>query len=151
MSVAVRHPDGRIQLHLKGADDVVFERLAPLPAVGGGASIVEVTREHLKEYAENGLRTLCLAVRDLDAGMFTAWHGRFRAAAMLMDAREKEKNIATLASEMEHSLVLVGAVAIEDQLQDGVPEAIATMHAAGLRVWVLTGDKQETAINIANS
>merc|ERR1719210_2964681 len=46
---------------------------------------------------------------------------------------------------------LVGATGIEDRLQDGVPDAIARLREAGIVVWVLTGDKQETAINIAFS
>lgn len=46
---------------------------------------------------------------------------------------------------------LVGVTAIEDKLQDGVPEAIANLQMAGIKIWVLTGDKQETAINIGYS
>lgn len=42
-----------------------------------------------------------------------------------------------------------GATGIEDRLQDGVPETIAALRKAGLQIWVLTGDKQETAVNIA--
>lgn len=42
-----------------------------------------------------------------------------------------------------------GATGIEDRLQDGVPETIASLRKAGLQIWVLTGDKQETAVNIA--
>ena len=52
---------------------------------------------------------------------------------------------------MEKDLKLIGVTAIEDKLQDGVPETIANLQLAGVRVWVLTGDKQETAINIAFS
>ena len=52
-------------------------------------------------------------------------------------------------SELEVGLSLVGSTAIEDKLQVGVPRAIADMGRAGIAVWVLTGDKEETAINIA--
>ena len=45
----------------------------------------------------------------------------------------------------------LGATAIEDKLQDGVPRTIANLRSAGIKIWVLTGDKQETAINIGYS
>ena len=51
--------------------------------------------------------------------------------------------------EIETELELIGATGIEDKLQEGVPESIALLRQAGLKVWVLTGDKQETAIEIA--
>ena len=43
----------------------------------------------------------------------------------------------------------LGATGIEDRLQEGVPEAIESLHKAGIKIWMLTGDKQETAVNIA--
>lgn len=46
---------------------------------------------------------------------------------------------------------LVGVTAIEDKLQDGVPQTIANLQMAGIKIWVLTGDKQETAVNIGYS
>ena len=49
---------------------------------------------------------------------------------------------------VERDLTIVGATAIEDRLQEGVPETIESMRAAGIKVWVLTGDKEETAVNI---
>ena len=49
------------------------------------------------------------------------------------------------------NMILLGASAIEDELQDGVPAAIETLGKADIKIWVLTGDKQETAINIAYS
>lgn len=48
----------------------------------------------------------------------------------------------------QQNLLLLGATAIEDRLQAGVPETIATLMKADIKIWVLTGDKQETAINI---
>ena len=53
--------------------------------------------------------------------------------------------------EIESNLELIGVTAIEDKLQDDVPESIAKMISAGVKVWMITGDKQETAINIAVS
>lgn len=47
--------------------------------------------------------------------------------------------------------MLLGATAIEDRLQAGVPETISTLMRADIKIWVLTGDKQETAINIGEA
>jgi phospholipid-transporting ATPase len=55
------------------------------------------------------------------------------------------------AEIIEKEMFLLGATAIEDKLQDGVPDAIHTLQMAGIKVWVLTGDRQETAINIGMS
>jgi len=54
-------------------------------------------------------------------------------------------------NRIESQLSLLGTTGIEDKLQEGVPETIAQLRRAGIIVWVLTGDKQETAVNIALS
>jgi phospholipid-translocating ATPase len=51
-------------------------------------------------------------------------------------------------SQIERNLILLGATALEDKLQDGVPETISDLHRAGIKIWMLTGDKLETAENI---
>ena len=63
--------------------------------------------------------------------------------------KDKQPNrIDELMDRIEGSLLLQGATANEDKLQPGVPETIAQLAQAGVRVWMLTGDKQETAVNI---
>jgi len=59
---------------------------------------------------------------------------------------DREGKIEAVSDEMERNLRLLGATAIEDRLQDGVPEAIADLKRAGIKIWVATGDKLETAI-----
>ena len=49
---------------------------------------------------------------------------------------------------MERGYSLLGATAVEDKLQDGVRETLVSLGEAGISVWILTGDKKETAINI---
>ena len=63
----------------------------------------------------------------------------------------KEQKMEELAEEIEQELDLVGATGIEDKLQEGVPETIEKLLQSKIRVWVLTGDKQEIAIEIAKS
>lgn len=59
--------------------------------------------------------------------------------------------LTAVSNEIERDLHIVGATAIEDRLQDGVPETIANLEKAGIKLWVLTGDKRETAIEIGYS
>ena len=96
-----------------------------------------------------GLRTLCLAYRVIPAAIYNEWAERYRHAQALVENREVE--VDRVAEEIERDLVLMGATAIEDRLQDGVPNSIALLGRAGIKLWVLTGDKMETAINIGFS
>ena len=69
----------------------------------------------------------------------------------LSDSPDREKLIDKLVDGVERDLWLIGATAVEDKLQDRVPEVIADMLRASIKVWMLTGDKLETAENIARS
>ncbi|KAI8910338.1 hypothetical protein EDD86DRAFT_205155 [Gorgonomyces haynaldii] len=143
MSVLARCPDGKIKLYIKGADTVIFDRL------GDNNPFNDATSQHLEEYANEGLRTLCLASRDISEQEYTQWRAIYdQAATSLVDRQQKLDDAAEL---IEKNLFLLGATAIEDKLQDGVPDAIHTLMEAGIKLWVLTGDRQETAINIGYS
>ncbi|KAF2719557.1 phospholipid-transporting ATPase [Polychaeton citri CBS 116435] len=144
MSTVFRCPDGKIRCYCKGADTVILERLAAKDEV------VEKTLLHLEEYASEGLRTLCLAVRDVDEGEFLEWLDVYNTAATTVSGNRAEE-LDKAAELIEHDFRLLGATAIEDKLQDGVPDTIHTLQTAGIKVWVLTGDRQETAINIGMS
>eukprot|EP01119_Soliformovum_irregulare_P013335 TRINITY_DN3531_c0_g1_i3.p1 TRINITY_DN3531_c0_g1~~TRINITY_DN3531_c0_g1_i3.p1 ORF type:complete len:1154 (-),score=411.04 TRINITY_DN3531_c0_g1_i3:48-3509(-) len=144
MSVIVRTPEGKIVLYTKGADTVIYERLR-----SSDQPYRDVTRHHLDNFAKEGLRTLCLAKAELDEKNYEKWNKIFEAAATKIGGREEALEAA--AEMIEKDLLLLGATAVEDKLQDGVPEAIATLAQAGIKIWVLTGDKQETAINIGYS
>jgi len=93
-----------------------------------------------------GLRTLCIAYRVVPEEEYTAWSKKYAEATSSINDREEK--VAEACEMIEHSLTLMGGTAIEDRLQDGVPNCIATLSTAGIKIWVLTGDKTETAINI---
>jgi len=120
---------------------VIFERLNP-----ASEDVKEETIDHLSRFASEGLRTLCLAKRDLDEDTFLNWRSRLHEAATSLENREAK--ISNLYEEIEQDMILIGATAIEDKLQEGVPQTIANLSAANIKIWVLTGDKQETATNI---
>jgi phospholipid-translocating ATPase len=150
MSVLVRQlgeDDGPgnnpVLLLCKGADNVIFERLAP-----GGEELKTVTGDQLDMFAREGLRTLTLAYRVVAEVEYDSWVERYRNAVVSVGDREDE--IERVSEEIEQNLLLLGATAIEDKLQDGVPEAIADLKRAGIKIWVLTGDKLETAIGVSS-
>ncbi|XP_050447315.1 phospholipid-transporting ATPase ID isoform X7 [Cataglyphis hispanica] len=143
MSVILRK-DGHLRLYCKGADNVIYERLKK-----GSEEIMAKTLEHLNKFASEGLRTLCLSVRDLDEKFFNNWKQRHQEAALSHERRDDK--LDAIYEEIEKDMSLLGATAIEDKLQDGVPQTIANLSVAGIKLWVLTGDKQETAINIGYS
>nr|XP_027204123.1 probable phospholipid-transporting ATPase IM [Dermatophagoides pteronyssinus] len=143
MSVIVRQ-NGLIKLYCKGADSVIFERMDPSCEM-----IKETTVEHLNKFASEGLRTLCLANKIIDENFYRSWKYRLNEASCSLENREDK--VDACYEEIEKNLILLGATAIEDKLQDGVPQTIANLASAGIKLWVLTGDKQETAINIGYS
>ncbi|NWU24440.1 AT8B2 ATPase, partial [Dyaphorophyia castanea] len=144
MSVIVRSPEGKIRLYCKGADTILLERLHPV-----NQDLTSITTDHLNEYAGEGLRTLVLAYKDLEESYYKDWSERLRQVGSAPEARED--HLARLYDEVEHDMMLLGATAIEDKLQQGVPETIAILTLANIKIWVLTGDKQETAVNIGYS
>ncbi|KVH91593.1 hypothetical protein Ccrd_006382 [Cynara cardunculus var. scolymus] len=105
--------------------------------------------EAVDQYAQMGLRTLCLAWRELNEIEYQDWSLMFKEAnSTLVD---REWRVAEVCQRLEHDLEILGVAAIEDRLQDGVPETIETLRKAGINFWMLTGDKQNTAIQIALS
>ncbi|XP_010329996.2 phospholipid-transporting ATPase FetA-like isoform X2 [Saimiri boliviensis] len=144
MSVIVRTPEDRIILFCKGADTIICELLHP-----SCSSLNDVTMEHLDDYASEGLRTLMVAYRELDEAFFQDWSRRHGEACLSL--KNRESRLSNIYEEVEKDLMLLGATAIEDKLQDGVPETIITLNKAKIKLWVLTGDKQETAVNVAYS
>jgi len=160
MSVLLRKIDtDELLLLTKGADDVIFERLLKNEAQ---ENMKRETEVHLSEFAKSGLRTLTLAYRTVtsmfsfqctapmlifcadSAHEYEAWSLRYQEATTALENREERMEV--VASQLEQQLHLLGATAIEDRLQDGVPETIEDLKKAGIKIWVATGDKLETAI-----
>uniref|UniRef100_A0A8C1NDK2 Phospholipid-transporting ATPase n=1 Tax=Cyprinus carpio TaxID=7962 RepID=A0A8C1NDK2_CYPCA len=144
MSVIVRNPKGQLKLYSKGADTILFDRLDP-----SNEELMFTTSEHLNEFAGEGLRTLALAYKDLDEDVFDEWMKKLLFASTALENREEK--LGALYEEIEQGMMLLGATAIEDKLQEGVPETIACLTLANIKIWVLTGDKLETAMNIGYS
>ncbi|KAL6302940.1 phospholipid-translocating P-type ATPase [Sparassis latifolia] len=145
MSVIVRNPQGQLVLYCKGADSVIYQRLTP----DHDSDLKAKTSQDMEAFANGGLRTLCIAYRYLTEDEYTEWQRLYDAATSSIDDREAA--IEKANDKIEHSLTILGATALEDKLQEGVPEAIESLHQAGIKLWILTGDKIQTAIEIGFS
>ncbi|KAL7680373.1 putative P-type ATPase, HAD-like superfamily [Plasmopara halstedii] len=140
-----------VLLLTKGADSMLFPRLAPMST--NNVAIRQSTEKHLETFAQDGLRTLVVCSKRMRPQVWEDFHIQYRqVCANLSEVEAKSRGepnrIDTLEDQMESELELLGATAIEDRLQDGVPEAMEALAKAGISIWVLTGDMEETAINI---
>ncbi|XP_062093509.1 phospholipid-transporting ATPase 2-like [Humulus lupulus] len=140
MSIVVKDcQSGNIILLSKGADEAILLY----------ASFGQQTRtfiEAVEQYAQLGLCTLCLAWRILEEDEYQECSSMFKEASSTVV--DREWRLAEVCQRLEHDLVILGVTAIEDRLQDGVPETIEALRKAGINFWMLTGDKQNTAIQI---
>ncbi|XP_061089727.1 phospholipid-transporting ATPase IG isoform X1 [Conger conger] len=135
MSVIVRSPTGDTLLFCKGADSSIFPRVKP--------DEVDRIRMHVERNATEGYRTLCVAYKQLSVEEYT------QADAGLRDARlalqDREERLMAVYNQVETGMSLIGATAVEDRLQEEAAETMEALQGAGINVWVLTGDKMETA------
>ena len=136
--------ENRSSLHQDFLDDAIDDMF-----VADEGVIFERCFQHINEFATEGLRTLLYGYRFLDQDQYDVWKKVYHdATTSLVD---RQSLIEKAGDLIEHDLELAGATAIEDKLQRGVPEAIDKLRRAKIKLWMLTGDKRETAINIGHS
>jgi len=141
MSVVCPDDGGGAIVLVKGADNIMEDLLeSPLP---------DKARAAVAGFASKGLRTLVLATRRMDADFYDTWKAQWDRANAVIEDRDTQ--VAAVAAIAESHLTYVGITAVEDRLQDGVPATIGALRSVGIRLWVLTGDKVETAVEIAKS
>ncbi|XP_040205373.1 probable phospholipid-transporting ATPase IF isoform X2 [Rana temporaria] len=141
MSVIVQSPSGDKILFTKGAESAI------LPNAKSGE--IERTRLHVDEFALKGLRTLCVACRRFTAEEYQDIDQQLHEARTALQHREER--LTDVFDLIERDLELLGATGVEDKLQDKVQETIEALRLAGIKVWVLTGDKHETAVSVSLS
>ncbi|KAG2226233.1 hypothetical protein INT45_003378, partial [Circinella minor] len=146
MSVIVQrpHPWNDIVLYCKGADNVILERLDESQSKDN--TLLQQTQNDIDAFSNDGLRTLMLAWKTLTVEEYEQWNKEYEIASTAVENRAEK--VDALQEKIEQDLLLLGATGIEDKLQEGVPQCIEDLRRAGIKVWVLTGDKLETAINI---
>ncbi|KAM6061531.1 phospholipid-transporting ATPase IG isoform 3-T3 [Chlamydotis macqueenii] len=135
MSVIVRTTTGKLLLFCKGADSSIFPRVQQ--------EEIQQTKVHVDRNAMDGYRTLCVAFKELTQKEYDKIDRQLNEAKMAL--QDREEKMAKVFEDTEADMHLIGATAVEDRLQEQSAETIEALHAAGMKVWVLTGDKMETA------
>ena len=130
MSVIVQHPNGKIYLITKGAESSVLPRCRTGPSVETG--------HHVDQCAMSGLRTLTVAMKEMSPMELSSFEKALQQAMISMDRREGR--ILEVFDLVEDNLVVLGATAVEDKLQDGVEDTLRSLRLAGISVWILTGE-----------
>ena len=143
MAVIVRSPDNKIYLFAKGADSAIGERVTQ------NKELIEITGDHLIKFAKHGLRTLMVAYKELTEEEYNIYDKAYKLA--MNNPEEKEKLLKDAYGLVENNYYLLGATAIEDKLQDNISNVLFNFIEAGIKIWVLTGDKMDTAKSIAYS
>lgn len=142
MSMIFECPDGKIRMFTKGADTIMLKLLEK-------DTDLNTIQDHIDEFAKDGLRTLVFAMKEFKTREFNEWFERFQEARNSLEDRDEKT--AKVSAEIEQDLQFIATTAVEDKLQDKVPETIKFLREAGMKLWVLTGDKRETAENIGYS
>ena len=145
MSIIVKDKSG-IKLYIKGADCEICKRLSKKSLKKENYDIIS---NGLINFSKKGLRTLMIAYRKIRQEDYDSWVNRLHEDEL--NIQNKQKLIDRLYDIIENNLVLIGGTVVEDKLQDRVPETIKEFRSAGIKIWVLTGDKLDTAENIGHS
>ncbi|CAD8067999.1 unnamed protein product [Paramecium sonneborni] len=145
MSVIVQDQNDKIILLCKGADSMIINLLDKQNIQN--LELLQITEQHLEQYAEKGLRTLLLAQKELSQQQYDEWITKYLKAGL--QTINRDELLLSLQDQIEKNLNLIGGTGIEDKLQDDVGITMQKILNSGIKIWVLTGDKLETAINIS--
>ena len=134
-----------IKLYCKGADSIIEERLSKKTP----QKILKQCKHYVNKFSALGFRTLFIAMKVLSQEEYDTFASALKEAQMAME--DKEKKVAEVYETVENNLYLLGTTIVEDKLQDLVPETIRDLRLAKIKIWMLTGDKMNTAYNIGLS
>ena len=142
MSVILRDKANQIILFSKGAENAIFAKC-------NSNTKIDPINDSINKFAEQGWRTLAFAYRILSDTDYQSYSKSLNDA--YNDLTNRDELLNKIYEEIESNLELIGATAVEDRLQEDVPQTLEALRMAGIKIWVLTGDKRETAINISDS
>ena len=146
-SVIVRDNEGDYLLYVKGADNIMFNRIDEFSE----RYLMEAAKDHASLFAKQGLRTLCYAMKKLSESEFSNFQKKYNEFLSVSFDDDSENTTLRLIDQLERDLVLVGISALEDRLQDNVETTIKELKEAEINVWMITGDKLDTAESIGYS
>ena len=134
-----------IRMYIKGADSVIEERLHQ----NSNKQILNQCKHFVDYFSSKGYRTLFVGMKILSNQEYQIFENEINRANISL--QDRDKLINEIYDNIERNIYLLGATVVEDKLQDEVPETIRNFRLAGMKVWMLTGDKMNTAYNIGLS
>ena len=137
--------DNIIKLYCKGADSIIKARTSK----NTPQQILKQGEYYVDKFSKQGYRTLFVSMKVLSQAEYDEFSQDVKAASLLLEG--KEKALEKAYEKVENNLYIIGATIVEDRLQDNVPETIRDLRMANIKIWMLTGDKMDTAENIAKS
>jgi phospholipid-translocating ATPase len=140
MGIVVRDTNGQLWFFVKGADTVMQKLLMAN----------DWMEEECSNMAREGLRTLVVGRRRLPEELWAEFEDAFRVADRELGDRDVAKEMV-MTKFLEYNLEILGITGVEDKLQDNVKPSLELLRNAGIRIWMLTGDKIETARCVAIS
>ena len=146
MSIIIKDSNNNIKLYCKGADSEIKKRII---YNNENNKYINVICKGVDKFSSKGYRTLMIAMKKISEEEYLIWKKKLDEAEINLN--NKNTLINECYEEIERDLILIGATVVEDKLQDKVPETIRDLRLAGIKIWVLTGDKIDTAENIALS
>ena len=144
-SVIVKYNNNLIRMYIKGADSVIEERLHK----NSNKEILNKCKYFVDYFNSQGFRTLFVGMKLLSEKEYEQFNQEINKANIALNDRDKLIN--KIYDKIEKNFYILGATIVEDKLQDEVPETIKNFRLSGMKVWMLTGDKMNTAYNIGIS
>jgi len=144
-SIIVKDGD-YIKLYIKGADS----EMIPILHADTNPHFKDQSNEFIELFSRQGYRTLMVGMKIFSIEEYKELNDRYVELSMSVDS-DKQKKMDLLYKEFEKDIYLLGSTIVEDRLQDKVPETIRDLRLAGIKIWMLTGDKIDTAENIGKS
>ena len=136
---------GIIKLFCKGADSIIKSRSHP----NNNPLILKQVEYYVNKFSKKGYRTLFVSMKLLSQEEYNLFSSEVKKA--LTSLENKEEILEKIYDKIERDLYIIGATIVEDKLQENVPETIRDLRLADIKIWMLTGDKMDTAENIAKS
>ena len=149
MSIIVQNTSNpnEIYLFMKGADDVILSKIDKKNK--NNKNIIKNIQNSVEAYSNEGLRILVVAYKKIPLKDLNLYQKEYLKACK--STYNKKEKLEILANKIENNLVLLGVTGIQDELQDEVYETLQDFSKAGIKLWMLTGDKKNTAKSIALS
>jgi phospholipid-transporting ATPase len=144
-TIIIKNPEGKIILYCKGADSIIEKRLSK----NSNSQILAQSKYYVDKFSAQGLRTLFVAMKIISNKEYNTFAKELNEAMISLE--NKDQKIGEIYDKMEKNLYLIGTTIVEDKLQSKVPETIRDLRLAKIKIWMLTGDKMNTAYNIGLS